>query len=149
MRGKSFNNALWMVSEKIVSLFGLLFVTSFVAKYIGPYRFGQIALAIAIFQVVQVIAQMGFDNILFKRISVNKISGLKLISSTFMIRTLIYITISIMVLIYFYFKGDFLSFIFMLSVCVSFYFTSIDVYMIYNDATLNSKKTPMLMLLVL
>ena len=28
----------------------------------------------------------------------------------------------------------------MLSVCVSFYFTSIDVYMIYNDATLNSKK---------
>lgn len=140
MRGKSFKNALWMVSEKIVSIFGLLFVTSFVAKYIGPYRFGQIALAIAIFQVVQVIAQMGFDNVLFKRISVNKTSGLKLISATFTIRTYIYLFMSVFVLLYFYFKGDALSFIFMTSVCVAFYFTSIDVYMIYNDATLASKR---------
>lgn len=49
--------------------FWVIFVTSFVAKYIGPYRFGQIALSIAIFQVVQVISQMGCDNILFKRAS--------------------------------------------------------------------------------
>lgn len=139
MRGKSFTNALWMVSEKIISIFGLLFVTSFVAKYIGPYRFGQIALAIAVFQIVQVIAQMGFDNILFKRISVNRASGLKLISATFKIRTYIYSAISVLVLLYFYNKGDTLSFIFMASVCISFYFTSIDVYMIYNDASLASK----------
>lgn len=140
MRGKSVTNALWMISEKIISIFGLLFVTSFVAKYIGPFRFGQIALAIAIFQVVQVIAQMGFDNILFKRTSVNKKSGLKLISATFNIRTYIYVITSLFVLSYFYYKGDSLSFIFMVSVCIAFYFSSIDVYMIYNDASLASKR---------
>lgn len=48
-----------MMSEKIISIFGLFFVTSFVAKYVGPTTFGQISLAIALFQVVQIIAQMG------------------------------------------------------------------------------------------
>ncbi|WP_369892462.1 oligosaccharide flippase family protein [Klebsiella pneumoniae subsp. pneumoniae] len=69
MQKKNIVNAFWIMSEKIISIFGLFFVTSFVAKYIGPYRFGQIALSIAIFQVVQVISQMGCDNILFKRAS--------------------------------------------------------------------------------
>lgn len=83
MKNRSIINALWMMSEKLVTLFGLFFVTSFVAKYIGPYRFGQLALAIAIFQVVQVVAQLGCDNIIFKRVSQKLISGLKLIYSTF------------------------------------------------------------------
>ncbi len=29
-------NAVWMMSEKIISIFGLIFVTSSVAKYVGP-----------------------------------------------------------------------------------------------------------------
>lgn len=55
-------------------LYLVSFVTSFVAKYIGPSRFGQLALAIAIFQVVQVVAQLGCDNIIFKRVSQNATS---------------------------------------------------------------------------
>lgn len=38
-----------MMSEKIISIFGLIFVTSFVAKYVGPTIFGDIALAMSIF----------------------------------------------------------------------------------------------------
>jgi hypothetical protein len=30
-----------MMSEKIITLFGLIFVTSFVAKYVGAEVFGQ------------------------------------------------------------------------------------------------------------
>ena len=29
-------NSLWMIAEKIIAVFGLIFVTSFVAKYVGP-----------------------------------------------------------------------------------------------------------------
>ena len=94
MKNRSVINALWMMSEKLVTLFGLFFVTSFVAKYIGPYRFGQLALAIAIFQVVQVMALMGCDNIIFKRVSQIVTSGIKLIYSTFLVRWSIYLVLS-------------------------------------------------------
>lgn len=128
-----------MMSEKVITLFGLFFVTSFVAKYIGPSRFGQLALAIAIFQVVQVVAQLGCDNIIFKRVSQNATSGLKLIYSSFAIRAAIYIFIAFIVLAFFYKDTDFINFVFLLSVCIACFFTSMDVFTIYNDATLNSK----------
>ncbi|HGX1998556.1 TPA: oligosaccharide flippase family protein, partial [Escherichia coli] len=99
-------------SEKIISIFGLFFVTSFVAKYIGPYRFGQIALSIAIFQVVQVISQMGCDNILFKRASKKKTSAISLIASTFHLRTFLYFVLSFFILCYFSITGDAISLIF-------------------------------------
>lgn len=139
MRKNSIINAMWMMSEKVITLFGLFFVTSFVAKYIGPSRFGQLALAIAIFQVVQVVAQMGCDNIIFKRVSQNATSGLKLIYSSFAIRAAIYIFIAFIVLAFFYKDTDFINFVFLLSVCIACFFTSMDVFTIYNDATLNSK----------
>ncbi|EPY5223428.1 oligosaccharide flippase family protein [Klebsiella quasipneumoniae subsp. similipneumoniae] len=139
MRKNSIINAMWMMSEKVITLFGLFFVTSFVAKYIGPSRFGQLALAIAIFQVVQVVAQLGCDNIIFKRVSQNATSGLKLIYSSFAIRAAIYIFIAFIVLVFFYKDTDFINFVFLLSVCIACFFTSMDVFTIYNDATLNSK----------
>ncbi|MFI4035022.1 oligosaccharide flippase family protein [Klebsiella quasipneumoniae] len=139
MKKNSIINAAWMMSEKIVTLFGLFFVTSFVAKYIGPFRFGQLALAIAIFQVIQVIAQLGCDNIIFKRVSEKVLSGLKLIYSTFLIRGGIYFILSFFVLSFFYNKSDVINYIFLISVCLACFFTSMDVFTIYNDATLNSK----------
>ncbi|HHL3485360.1 TPA: hypothetical protein ACQ53E_005176 [Klebsiella pneumoniae] len=117
MRKNSIINAMWMMSEKVITLFGLFFVTSFVAKYIGPSRFGQLALAIAIFQVVQVVAQLGCDNIIFKRVSQNATSGLKLIYSSFAIRAAIYIFIAFIVLAFFYKDTDFINFVFFV-VCV-------------------------------
>ncbi|HBV90687.1 MAG TPA: polysaccharide biosynthesis protein, partial [Pantoea sp.] len=37
------SNAAWMMSEKIISVFGVIFVTSYVAKSFGPTVFGQMA----------------------------------------------------------------------------------------------------------
>ncbi len=83
---KIYSNAFWMMSEKIITIFGLLFVTSFVAKYVGPMTFGQISLSIAIFQIVQVIAQMGGDNIIFKRVSKKEHSGVILMQASTLLR---------------------------------------------------------------
>ncbi|WP_228709035.1 hypothetical protein [Klebsiella pneumoniae] len=46
------------------------------------------------FQVVQVISQMGCDNILFKRASKKKTSAISLIASTFHLRTFLYFVLS-------------------------------------------------------
>jgi O-antigen/teichoic acid export membrane protein len=45
-----------MISEKIISIFGLIFVTSFVAKYIGPENFGKLTFAGSLFAIVQTIS---------------------------------------------------------------------------------------------
>lgn len=128
-----------MISEKSIAIIGLFFVTSYVAKYVGPEVFGIIALATATFQIIQIIAQLGNDNIIFKRVSKKKESGIKLIKSTFLIRTIIYFLISIPTLYYFHSYKNNITFIFSIAICIACYFSSIDIYSIYNNAILKSK----------
>nr|EKV4725852.1 polysaccharide biosynthesis protein [Klebsiella pneumoniae] len=54
-----------MMAEKVISILGLIFITSYVAKYVGPHVFGQIAFATSLFQITQVISQLGSDVIIF------------------------------------------------------------------------------------
>lgn len=48
-----------MVIEKIVSVFGLIFVTSYVAKYIGPSAFGTMAFAISVLELFKLFPCLG------------------------------------------------------------------------------------------
>lgn len=139
MNIKIIKNAAWMMSEKTVTIIGLFLVTSYVAKYVGPSTFGIISLATATFQIIQIIAQLGNDNIIFKRVSKNEKSGVKLINATLLLRTAIYIVLSIPTLYYFYEYKDHLTFVFSIAICIACFFTSIDIYSIYNNAILNSK----------
>ncbi|MHA2484358.1 oligosaccharide flippase family protein [Escherichia coli] len=77
MNKRILSNSIWMMSEKIISLFGLIFVTSFVAKYVGAEVFGQIAFATSLFQIAMIIAQLGSDVIIFKRVSKKNRFGCK------------------------------------------------------------------------
>lgn len=126
--------------EKVVSIFGLIFVTSFVAKYVGPKIFGEIAFAVSIFQIVQVLSQLGSDVLIFKRTSKKILSGILLINATFSIRIFIYLIVSLPILYFFYEKYEFNDFLFIFSIFVSCFFLSIDVVSIFNDARLQSKQ---------
>ncbi|MBN5310981.1 oligosaccharide flippase family protein [Serratia marcescens] len=132
-------NFSWMMVEKFVSVFGLIFVTSYVAKYIGPSAFGTIAFAASIFTIVQAIALFGSETILFKRTSQNESSGIKLMLSIKKLRTYVFSVMAIALMSYFYIAADNLTFVFCLATCIATYFVTQDVIAIYNDATLNSK----------
>ena len=137
---KIFSNSLWMMSEKLISLFSVFFVTSYVAKYVGPLIYGEIVFSLAFFQVIQIISQLGSDVIIFKRVTKNVTSGVKLIKSTVYIRLLIYVVISLPVIIYSWSFQDVTSFYFSLASCVACFFISMDIAAIYYDAKLQSKK---------
>ena len=62
-----FSNSLWMMSEKLIAIFGLIFVTSFVAKYIGPENFGKLTFVGSIFAIVQTLSLMGTENVIFQK----------------------------------------------------------------------------------
>ncbi len=133
-------NSAWMIAEKLISILGLIFVTSYVAKYVGAEVFGKIAFATSVFQITQVVAQLGSDIIIFKRISKNEKSGIRLLNATYHLRIFIYIVVSLPVLLFLYHPDDQVGFIFVFACFLSCFFSSLDVYSIYFDAKLQSKK---------
>lgn len=139
MNKKIIINSFWMMSEKIISIIGLIFVTSFVAKYVGPKIFGDIAFATSLFQIVQIIAQFGSDVIIFKRVGGNKKSGVKLIISTVYLRMSAYLLITLPIMVYYWLFAHESGFIYIIGCMLSCFFMTMDVFSIYNDATLNSK----------
>ncbi|EIC82198.1 oligosaccharide flippase family protein [Serratia sp. M24T3] len=139
MNQKIIFNSLWMLSEKVVSILGLIFVTSYIAKYVGPTIYGQISFAMSIFLLIQTIAQLGSAVIIFKRISKNHNSGVALINSTVYLRATGYIICAFPVIMFFILKGPLDSIWFLVAACIACFFSSVDVYSIYYDATLKSK----------
>ena len=139
MSKKVFSNSLWMMSEKLISIFGLIFVTSFVAKYIGPENFGKLTFVGSIFAIVQTIAMMGIENVIFQKTAKSRKFGENMMMASKSIRDYIYITLSILILVSLYFYTDRLTFIFGCATCIAIYFAVHDVYIIYFNAILQSK----------
>lgn len=139
MSKKIFSNSLWMMSEKLISIFGLIFVTSFVAKYIGPENFGKLTFATSVFAIIQTIAMLGSENIIFQKTAKNRRIGEYIIISTKIFRDCIYVGLSLLTLIYIYFFADQLTFIFSVATSIAVYFAVHDVYIIYFNAILESK----------
>ncbi|WP_288379321.1 oligosaccharide flippase family protein [uncultured Acinetobacter sp.] len=137
-KNKIFLNSIWIILEKLIALFGLIFVTSFVAKYIGPESFGKLSFATTIFAVVQTLAIWGTDVICSKRIAQNHDSGLRLLKSISLLRAIVFFVTSTPLLIYMWIETDYLSFIFALAVGVSAYISVQDIYILYNDVTLKA-----------
>lgn len=135
---KVYRNSIWMMSEKLLSIIGLIFVTSFVARYIGPENFGKLTFATSIFAIVQTLAMFGSDNIIFQKTSKNPKTGERIIEATKYMRNALYAVFASVVLIYLYFKVDHLTFVFSIASCIAVFFALHDVYSIYFNATLQS-----------
>ena len=135
---KVWSNSLWMMLEKFISMFGLIFVMSYVAKYIGPDNFGKIALATTLFSFVQIFTWFGNQEILFKRVSKNLGSGLKLLHATQRLRQLLFALLSIPILLWLYIYTDSLSFVFGIATAIASLILVQDIFVIYNNAILHS-----------
>lgn len=132
-------NSLWMVSEKGLSFFGLIFVTSLVAKYIGPSVYGELALAGTIFAIVRSVAILGIDQIYFKQASKKSYQNNQLIVNSIYIISSIYIPLSALTLGWFYLFGSGQHIIFFIATCLAVYISVIDIRAIHLDAILLSK----------
>lgn len=135
---KIISNSAWMILEKFISIFGLIFVTSYVAKYIGPNNFGKISLAATMFGFVQTLTWFGNQEILFKRVSKNPSAGLRYLHGTQNLRKILFGLFSLPILIGLYLYSDYLTLIFAIATSLAVYFVTQDVYAIYNNAVLTS-----------
>lgn len=134
-----YSNAFWMMAEKLVSIIGLVFVNSYMAKYIGPTDFGKITFATTIFTFVQAMAWFGGQNILFKRMSEKRKSGIALALHTQKQRRVIFALSSLIALFYLFFFTDTLTFVFGVANCIATYYIVMDVFAVYNNTQLISR----------
>lgn len=132
-------NSIWMMSEKLIAIFGLIFVTSFVAKYIGPENFGKLTFVGSIFAIVQTLSLMGTENVIFQKTAKSRKFGENMIYASKRLRDYIYSSLSLIIIFILYFYMDRLTFIFGLATCIAIYFAVHDVYSIYFNAILESK----------
>lgn len=132
-------NSLWMIIEKSISLFGLVFVISAMAKYIGAELYGYIAWGTSIFLIIKSMAQLGLDQIYFKKIGKNNTKSSKFLKSSIYLILLIYINISILVIFFLSFKLSSTAIYLILSISIANMFLAIDIRSIHLDAILISK----------
>lgn len=135
---KIVSNSLWMMLEKFIGIFGVIFVTSYVAKYIGPENFGKIALSATLFSFVQTLTWFGNQEILFKRVSENTRTGLQYLANTQNIRQALFLVFSVPILVSLYLFSDSLTLLFAIATAFSSYFVTQDIYNIFNNAMLRS-----------
>ena len=132
-------NSMWMIAEKLIAVFGLIFVTSYVAKYVGPTTFGIISIAMLVFQFIQTIALMGSDVILLKRIAQNHHSGLRLMMATSLLVLVLYCVLSIVGMAIMEEEWSADALVFICAAAIACLFSSIDLVNIYNEARLNAR----------
>lgn len=66
---KYLKNSSWMLAEYTLKIISGIFVSIYVARYLGPEQFGTLSFAFAIVAIFMAISRLGMDNILVRDIS--------------------------------------------------------------------------------
>ncbi len=79
-------NSAWQVTDKIVRMGVGLLVGLWVARYLGPHRFGQLNYAIAFTSLFGAIANLGLDNVVIRELVKSPEQKNILLGSTFVLK---------------------------------------------------------------
>ncbi len=83
-----FFNTFWMMSEKLIRMFLNLFVIVFVARYLGPDRFGILNYAISFVYLFLGIALLGLDNIVVRNLVLSPEDSDRILGTSFYLKVL-------------------------------------------------------------
>ncbi|PLR37325.1 flippase [Chimaeribacter californicus] len=133
-------NACWLIAERVLFGFSGVFISIYVARYLQPAQFGTISYLLSIVAITVPLIQMGADNILFNRIARNPQSGIRLMLASARLRARWFAVTSAILLVWGLWYLEWTPFVMLVLVLISSYFQIQDVFKIYYDATLNSKR---------
>ncbi len=137
MKYSEMSNAAWMMSEKIISVFGVIFVMSYVARSFGPSIFGQLLFSTSLFSIIQTIAVFGTETVLFKSISKSEMQGTRLMSVARQLRFIILLSVPTLIYVWMTMRENFAIFAF--ASFLSAIFVTQDIFSVYNNARLKSQ----------
>lgn len=140
---KIFHNISWLFLDKILRMFLGLLVGVWLARYLGPEKFGLWNYAISFSAIFGVIATLGLDSIVIRELVKNPEQQNVLMGSTFMLRviaSLLSFMITILVILSMRPDNSLVIFLVALS-AAGVIFQSINVIDFYFQAQVNSKFT--------
>ncbi|ART63374.1 flippase [Kushneria marisflavi] len=137
---KALINTAWILGEKVMLALAGIFITVYVARYLGPSEFGLISLALAIVALITPMVKMGGDNVVFNRLARNRHSGLLLMAASTRVRAINFVIICTLLTIgaWFYFDTPKQMAVFSIIIWGSF-FTTNEVYSVFFNSSLDSK----------
>jgi O-antigen/teichoic acid export membrane protein len=83
---KYFFNTGWLMADKVVSLFAGLFVGVYVARYLGPERFGLLSYAVSFVGLFTAFATLGLDSIVVRNLVQNTEDRDRLLGTAFILK---------------------------------------------------------------
>lgn len=98
-------NSFWLIFDKLIKMTLGVFVSAWIARYLGPSDYGELAYSLAFLALFQAISTLGLDGIIVREISNNRSLTGKILGTTFFLRVIIGITcwlMSIMIFIAMY-----------------------------------------------
>ena len=85
---KYFSNASWLAFERFFRLGLGLFVSVWVARYLGPEAFGEINFAVSLVGLVAAFSSLGLDNVVVKKLIKNTDDVNQIMGTTFVLKLL-------------------------------------------------------------
>ncbi|MBW8356163.1 flippase [Pseudomonas sp. WS 5414] len=82
------HNSGWLLLDKFVRMFLGLLVGAWVARYLGPTEYGELAYIVAYIAFFQAVATLGLDGIIIREISRNKDAASYILGTSFSLRLL-------------------------------------------------------------
>jgi O-antigen/teichoic acid export membrane protein len=81
-------NTGWMFAEKVLLMAVAFFVGIYVARYLGPEKYGLLNYSLSFVAIFKVLAGLGLDNVLIKRLTNNKDNKTQILGTVLSIKTL-------------------------------------------------------------
>jgi len=79
-------NSGWLIAEKIIRMLLGLFIGTWIARYLGPNQYGEIAYALAYIAFFQAITSLGIDGIVIREISCDKTNAAQILGTSLILR---------------------------------------------------------------
>jgi len=80
------HNSGWLLFDKLVRLLLGLLVGAWVARYLGPAQYGQLAYALAYLAFFQAVVSLGLDNIVVRDLALHKERAAEVLGTAFLLR---------------------------------------------------------------
>lgn len=132
-------NSLWVILERSCFAIGGIISAMYVARYLGPENFGTLSYLLSIMALVTPFIQLGSDNILFNRIAKKPASGIRLMAASMRLKLVLYLFFSMGLLLWAKQALPLGQQKIMWVLIAANFFTVLDIYKLYYDATLASK----------
>ncbi|MBU3894306.1 Polysaccharide biosynthesis protein [Serratia rubidaea] len=138
------HNAFWLMLERVSLSLSGVFVSVYVARYLGPAQFGALNYLLATIAIVVPLVQLGADSVIFNRVARRPDSGVRLMMASMQLRRRLFLLLALPLWLWSFYHHPAPQTWMSTLLLASAYFSVQDVYKIYYDARLQAKRNTLI-----